>query len=165
MAIHFIYSEKLSSKKTEILFIILTMLFLLLLIWRVSLVSMDFLASVFICFFGLFLFYSINYRTLVIQLSPEALRLSFGIFSWTILLSNVADIQLDDDLPGINKYGGAGIHFMFVRKRYRVSFNFLEYSRVVIRLVGNAGLVKDVSFSTCQPDEILRLLQGSLAAK
>mgnify|MGYP000900013350 CR=1 FL=1 len=32
------------------------------------------------------------------------------------------------------RYGGAGIHFMSIRGRYRASFNFLEYPRVVIAL-------------------------------
>jgi hypothetical protein len=63
------------------------------------------------------------------------------------------------------KYGGAGIHFMFVHKRYRASFNFLEHPRVVIGLKRKAGLVKDISFSTCQPNELIRLVQGSISVE
>lgn len=159
-----IYSEKLSSKRTELLFIALTLLFLLLFIWRVIAESVDFLAGIFLSFIVIFLFYVLNYRTLVIRLTSESLKLSFGIFTWTILLNNVAKIQSDDDLPLLMKYGGAGIHFMFVRKRYRASFNFLEHSRVVIGLKKKAGLVEDVSFSTCQPNEIIRLIQGANSA-
>lgn len=164
MSIQLVYSEKLSSKRTALLFIALTLLFLLLFLWRFIVGSVDFLASSFLFFFFVFLFYSLNYRTLAIHITSESLKLSFGIFTWTILLNNIAEIQPDDDLPILMKYGGAGIHFMFVRKRYRASFNFLEYSRVVIKLKKKAGLVEDVSFSTCQPNEIIQLIQGTISA-
>lgn len=164
MNTHLIYNEKLSSKKTEVLFIALTLSFLFLFIWRVIAGSADFLTSIFLFFFVTFLFYSLNFRTLVIHLTSESLKLSFGIFSWTISLNNVDKIQPDDDLPMLMKYGGAGIHFMFIRNRYRASFNFLEHPRVVIGLKRKAGLVRDISFSTCQPNEIIRLMQGAISA-
>ena len=89
--------------------------------------------------------------------------LSFGIFTWTIPLNNIGGCQLDDDLPVLMKYGGAGIHFMVIRKRYRASFNFLEHSRLVIRLKRKAGLVKDISFSTCYPNELIQLIQAAIS--
>ncbi len=159
-----ILTEKVSSKRTEFLFIALTLLFCLLFIWRITARSVDLLASIFLFFLCFFLFYSINFRTLVIRLTSETLKLSFGIFTWTLPLNNVGDIQPDDDLLALMKYGGAGIHFMFVRKRYRASFNFLEHSRVVIGLKRKAGLVSDVSFSTCRPDELIRLMQEAISA-
>jgi hypothetical protein len=63
------------------------------------------------------------------------------------------------------RLGGAGIHFMLINKRYRASFNFLEHSRVVIALKRKVGPVRDISFSTRQPDEVLRLIQGAISAK
>jgi Ca2+/Na+ antiporter len=159
---YIIYNEKVFSKRTEILFIALTMLFFLLLIWRVIANSLDILASVFLFFFCFFLFYSLNYRTLIIRLTSESLKLAFGIFTWTIPLNNISGCQLDD-LPALMKYGGAGIHFMFIRKRYRASFNFLEHSRVVIGLKRKAGLVRDISFSTRQPNELIPLIRGAIA--
>ena len=158
-----IYSEKVTSKKTEFLFVALTLLFFILLIWRVMVSSLDILAGVFLFIFCLFLFYSFNFRTLVIRLTSESLMLSFGIFTWTIPLDNISVCQLDDDLPVLMKYGGAGIHFMVIRNRYRASFNFLEHSRVVIRLKRKAGLVKDISFSTCYPNELIQLIQAALS--
>ncbi len=80
--------------------------------------------------------------------------LRFGIFTWTIPVDNIESINLDE-LPPIMKYGGAGIHFMTIQNRYRASFNFLEYPRVVIQLKKKQGLVKDISFSTEQPSDIL----------
>ena len=159
MNTHLLYSEQLHSKRTEFLFIALTLLCLLLGIWRVITGSFDWLAGILLFLCVCFLFYTMTYRTLVIRLAAESLKLSFGIFTSSIPLDNVEEIQPDDDLPVLLKYGGAGIHFMTVRKRYRASFNFLEYPRVVIRLKRKAGWVRDISFSTCQPNEIIRLMR------
>ncbi len=56
-----IYDERVTSKRTEVLFMALTLSFFLLLIWRVVAGGLDILAAVFLCLFGLFLFYSVNY--------------------------------------------------------------------------------------------------------
>lgn len=161
MNTHILYYEKISSKRTEFLFVALTLLFLSLFVWRVMGSSVDFLAGIFFFFCGVFLFYSVNYRTLIIRLTSESLLLTFGIFTWTISLDNIADIQPDDKLPLLMKYGGAGIHFMVIHKRYRASFNFLEHSRIVIGLKRKVGLVRDISFSTCRPDELILQIQAA----
>jgi hypothetical protein len=140
------------------------MLSLLLLIWRVTSDGLDILAVAFTCLFILFLFYSLNYRTLLIQLSPDTLKLTFGIFTWTIPVDNIQECSLDV-LPVIMKYGGAGIHFMFIRKMYRASFNFLEFPRVVIAFKRKVGLVQDISFSTRRPDEVLLLIRQAISSK
>jgi len=159
-----IYEERVTSKWTEVLFLALTILFLLLLIWRVNAGRLDILAAVFFCLFGFFLFYSVNYRTLTIRLTPEVLTLTFGIFTWTVPLDIVEECRLDD-IPLLMRMGGAGIHFMFIRKRYRASFNFLEHPRIVIAFKRKRGLVRDLSFSTRWPDDVLRLIQEAVSAK
>ncbi len=158
-----IYTERVSSNKTEALFLALMILFLLLLIWRVNAGSLDILAAAFSCFFILFLFYSVNYRTLIIRLTSESLKLTFGIFTWRVPLDNVEETRLDE-IPLLMRMGGAGIHFMSIRKRYRASFNFLEYPRVVIAFKRKEGLVRDISFSTRRPDDVLRLMQEAISA-
>jgi hypothetical protein len=142
----------------------LTILFFLLLIWRANAGSLDVLAAVFFCLFSLFFFYSVNYRTLIIRLTSESLKLTFGIFTWIVPLDNVEECCLDE-LPILMKMGGAGIHFMSIRKRYRASFNFLEHPRIVIAFKIKEGLVRDISFSTRRPDDFLRLIQEALSAK
>lgn len=159
-----IYEESLSSNKTEALFIALTILFLTIAIWRVSSATLDVLATACFAFFAFFVFYCVNYRTLIIRLTPESLHLTFGIFRWVVPLDNVEACRLDD-VPGLMRLGGAGIHFMFVRNRYRASLNFLEYSRVVIALKRKKGPVRDISFSTQHPEELLRRLRESLSAR
>ena len=159
-----IYHERVSSNRTEALFLALTLLFFLLFIGRATVGHLDVLAAIFFGLFGLFLFYSVNYRTLLIRLTAESLNLTFGIFTWRVPLDNVEECCLDN-LPLLMKYGGAGIHFMLIRNRYRASFNFLEYPRVVIAFKRKAGLVRDISFSTRRPDDVLRLLQEAVSAQ
>lgn len=164
MSENLLYSERLTSNKTEALFLGLTSLFFLLFVWRMTAGSLNALGVLFLCLSAIFLFYVVNFRVLRIRLSPEALKLTFGIFSWTVALDNVADCRLDH-LPLFMKYGGAGIHFMTIRKRYRASFNFLEYPRLVIALKRKAGPVRDISFSTRRPDDLQRLLAQAVAAR
>jgi hypothetical protein len=164
MADNLIYKERVSSNKTEALFLLLTVLFLMLLIWRVNTGSPDVLSAVFFFLFGLFFFYSFNYRTLIIRLTSESLKLRFGIFTWTVPLDKVEECRLDD-IPVLMRIGGAGIHFMVIRKRYRASFNFLEHPRVVIALQRKVGIVRDISFSTRRPDDVIQLLQKAVSAQ
>jgi hypothetical protein len=139
-------------------------LFFLLFFWRLNFGGLDILAIVFFFFFCFFLFYAVNYRTLIILLTSESLKLTFGIFSWAVPLDNIDEYCLDE-IPVLMRMGGAGIHFMMIRKRYRASFNFLEYPRVVIGFKRKVGLVRDISFSTRHPDDLLRYIQDAISAK
>jgi hypothetical protein len=156
------YNETISSKKTEALFLALTLLFLSLSVWRVITYGTDLAAAIFIVLLCIFVFYSINYRKLNIQITPQALTLKFGRITWIVPMDEIGECRLDKDIPFLKKYGGAGIHFMNVNQRYRASFNFLEYPRVVIQLKVPRGRVKDVSFSTRQPDEVIRLIAEAI---
>jgi uncharacterized membrane protein YdbT with pleckstrin-like domain len=94
-----IHDEKISSMRTEALFLSLTALFLLLMVWRVASSGWGFLSILFLIFFGIFLFYSLNYRTLVIRITPDSLRLTFGIFTWTVPMEDIDSCRLDDPPP------------------------------------------------------------------
>ncbi len=159
-----LYEESVTSNRTEALFITLTILFFMLMIWRVNTAGPDFMAVAFFCIFGLFFFYSVNYRTLIIRLTRDSLSLAFGIFTWKIALDNIEACQLDE-IPVLQRLGGAGIHFMLVRKRYRASFNFLEYPRIVIGFSRRVGPVRDISFSTRSPNDVLRLIRGAVSSR
>lgn len=157
------YVENVVSNKTESLFVGLALLFFALFTWRVRASRPDPLAAALFFLGGVFSFYALNYRTLQIRATAGALKLKFGIFSWTVPLDNIEAYGLDD-VPYLLRFGGAGIHFMSVRQRYRASFNFLEYSRVVIAFKRKVGPVVDLSFSTRRPEEVLRFLQQATAA-
>ena len=158
-----VYHEKLTSIKTTALFLILTILFFCLFSWRLLTVGMDWLAILLLVLACFFLFYTINYRTLDIQISFDNLKLQFGVFSWQIPLNSIAHFQLDNDIPWLMRNGGAGIHFMFVRGRYRASFNFLEHPRVVLRFKHKIGPVTDLSFSTAQPSQLIKHLEEAIS--
>lgn len=159
-----IYNERVTSRKTEVLFVVLTILFLVLSIWRLIAGGLELLAVVFLFLFAFFLFYSVNYRTLIIQLTPGSLKLRFGIFTWTVPLDNIEACRLDH-IPVLMRMGGAGIHFMLIRRRYRASFNFLEHPRVVIAFKRRVGPVRDISFSTRRPDDVVRLIQEAASGR
>ena len=159
---YLLHHETLRSNRTLALFAGLTLVFLVLFLWRASAAGVDGLAITFLVFCLIFLFYTVNYRTLIIRISPEFLELKFGIFTWNVPMENIQTVMADDDLPPLNKYGGAGIHFMFVRGRYRASWNFLEYPRLVVALRKKAGPVQDISFSTRQPEEVTSVLDQAV---
>jgi hypothetical protein len=159
-----IYKERVSSNKTEMLFVALTLIFLLLLIWHMNVGKLDVLTVIFSCLSVLFLFYSVNYRILTIHLTSESLKLAFGIYEWVVAIDNIEECRLDN-IPMSMRMGGAGIHFMSIRKRYRASFNFLEHPRVVIAFKRKEGPVRDISFSTRRPNEVLGLIQEILSVK
>ena len=48
---------------------------------------------------------------------------------------------------------------MLIDKRYRASFNFLEYPRIVVVLKKKRGLVCDLSFTTRHPEKVQQLLR------
>lgn len=150
-----LYHERLKSPSTTAFFLGLTGLFSALAFWRRR--KTDSWLKLFASLAGFFLFYALNYRTLHISLTRQALCLRFGVFHWCVPLANIAAIELDA-LPAFQRYGGAGIHGLLVDGRYRASFNFLEYPRLVVHFKENIGLVQDLSFSTHQPEALLRLV-------
>jgi hypothetical protein len=158
-----IYEESVFSNRTEALFLALASLFSWLTVrgrqthWR------GLFSAVTLSLAAFFLFYSINFRTLRIRLTSDQLEMKFGIFRWTVPLDHIEEVHLDE-LPPLMRLGGAGIHFMSIRNRYRASFNFLEHPRVVIALKRQVGPVQDISFSTRHPEDIIRLTRTALAA-
>ena len=154
-----VYEEKVRSRWTNALFASLTCVFFITGVWTISKDGPIALTLILMFLALTFLFYTINYVTLVIRITAKHIQLIFGVFRWSLPMDNVESCLLDD-IPAFMRYGGAGIHYMMVRKRYRASYNFLEHPRVVIGLKKKAGLVQDVSFTTRHPDAVLRILES-----
>lgn len=151
------YFERVSSLRTEALFIGLSLLFFVFYYTRSRVTGWDGWSITFFCFFLMFLFYSINYRVLVIKIEDAILKLNFGLFTWKIELENIEKAFIDP--TSLWRIGGAGIHFTPLGGRYRAMFNFLEYPRVVIALKKKKGPVRDIAFTTRHPDEVMALIQ------
>lgn len=155
-----LYEERLSSFRTELLFVALAVFFLALLAWRVMASGFGVLAGVLLFFSAFFAFYALNYRVLVIRISTDRISLRFGLFGWTIPWPAVEEAHLDP--TSLWRISGAGIHFSPIRGRYRAMLNFLEHPRVVVALKERRGLVRDVAFSTARPEEILHIVEASV---
>ncbi len=152
-----LYAERVTSRRTEALFLLLTLAFLLLFAWRMTARGVDALGILLLFGCAIFLFYSVNYSSLIIRLSDEDLSLKFGLFAWTIPLRNIEDCYPDE--TSLWRIGGAGIHFTFLGGRYRAMFNFLEHPRLVIALARKRGPVRDIAFSTSRPEELRSLIE------
>jgi hypothetical protein len=158
-----VYEEHLTSNRTEALFLTLTVFFGVLFAWRKRARKPGRLSVLSLLLSTMFLFYSVNFRKLVIRLRGETLELTFGLFTWKVPIDNIQACDLDE-IPTFMRLGGAGIHFMLIRNRYRASFNFLEHPQVVIQFKEKVGPVRDISFSTRYPDEVIRLIQETVSA-
>jgi hypothetical protein len=167
-----LYEERVWSNRTEALFLALAAVFGGLAAWRARAgrrrdprgteggrrLRMGLVGGA-----AFFAFYALNFRTLMIRVTRAGLRLRFGVFEWVVPVEAVEACGVDE-LPAVLRLGGAGIHFMFVGGRYRVSFNFLEHPRVVVALRGGAGPVRDVSFSTRRPEAVCEAIAAGPAA-
>ena len=67
-----IYSESVTSNKTEALFVALAILFFLPFAWQARDGVIGPLGVLFFCLFAVFLFYVLNYRTLIFRLNKAA---------------------------------------------------------------------------------------------
>ena len=155
-----IYEERLSSTRTELVFVGLAALFLVIVVALVSASSAPIWPVAGACFFAYLLFCAFNYRVLRLGLTEEALTLRFGLVVWNVELSNVEGCSVDT--TSLWRIGGAGLHFSPIRGRYRAMFNFLEFPRLLIRLREKKGLVRDIAFSTRHPVELQKLIAERL---
>jgi len=153
-----VYTEKIRSNLTTGIFVVLAGVFLALFGWRMASVGWKFTPGLFLVLGLFFLFYVFNYRTLKIVISDQAIALRFGLVRWNSALENIQECRLDD-LPLWIRFGGAGVHFALVEGIYRVFFNFLEGSRVVLLFKMKQGVVKALSFSTRHPEQVLGVLK------
>jgi len=158
-----IYQEKIQSSLTTLLFTFLMLVSSTLFAWRVMIVG--FRAFPIICLvLALFFFlYVLNYRTLRIMITEEEVLLKFGLIRWRTRLENIQACKVDDS-PNLIKYGGAGVHFAFVKGEYRAFFNFLEHPRILITFHQKQGLVQGVVFTTRQPEQVLEIINSRIAA-
>lgn len=157
------YYEKVTSKKTELLFLGLALLSLLLALWRQEVAGRGTFSTLLLAAFVFFLFYALNYRTLTIHLTPQELKLRFGLFRWTIPVDNVE--RCYEDEVSLRRIGGAGIHFSSFEGQYRAMFNFLEYPRVVVSLKEKRGPVREVAFSTQQPEQVMAYIRETASMR
>jgi len=159
-----IYQEKVQSLLTSLLFTLLALVFSTLFTWRVTVVGFRAFPIICLVLALFFFFYILNYQTLRITITEEVVLLKFGLIRWRTRLENIQTCKIDDS-PNLIKYGGAGVHFAFVKWEYRAFFNFLEYPRILITFHQKQGLVQGVVFTTRQPEQVLEIINSRKAAQ
>lgn len=158
-----LYSEKIRSKTTSLLFLFLALIFIALFAWRFSIVGFRFVPGLY-AFFGLFFCcYLLNFQVLTISITEQTLQLNFGLIHWRTDMENIADCVLYDP-PFWIKYGGAGVHFSMVDGEYMAFYNFLEFPRIKVVFKQKRGWVRALVFTTRQPDQVLEILNNRSAA-
>jgi hypothetical protein len=95
-----------------------------------------------------------------IYITPETLQLTFGIFTWKIAVTNIESCYLDK--TSLWRIGGAGIHFTWIKGKYRAFWNFLEYPRVAVMLKRKKGAVREIAFSTRHPGQVTEHIQSRI---
>ncbi len=159
-----IYQEKVQSLLTSFLFTLLALVFSTLFTWRVTVVGFRAFPIVCLVLALFFFFYILNYQTLRITITEEAVLLKFGLIRWRTSLKNIQTCKMDDS-PNLIKYGGAGVHFAFVKGEYRAFFNFLEYPRILITFHHKQGLVQGLVFTTRQPEQVMEIIGSRMVAR
>lgn len=152
------YHERLSSPRTQTLFVVLSLLFLSGFAWLARAGSPGWVAWALLGLGLVFGFYVLNYHTLHIDIDEQRLLLRFGLFRCRVPLNNIEAVEMDP--VSLWRIGGAGIHFTWISGRYRVMFNFLQYERLLIHLKRRQWPVVDVAFSSAQPGQIQALVES-----
>ncbi|RLE00847.1 MAG: hypothetical protein DRJ13_07860 [Bacteroidetes bacterium] len=120
-----LYSEKIRSNKTSLLFGILAVIFFALFAWRYSVVGFRFVPGLY-AFLGLFFYvYVINYRELKITMTDQTLQLKFGLIGWRTDINNIA-LSISYILPS----GSSTVVLVFIlpwwkenTRRFTISLN------------------------------------------
>jgi len=159
-----IYQEKVQSLKTSLLFTLLALIFSSLFTWRVTVIGFRTFPIVCLVLALFFFLYVLNYQTLKITITEEVVLLRFGLIHWRTRLKNIQTCKMDDS-PNLIKYGGAGVHFAFVKGNYRAFFNFLEHPRILITFHHKQGLVQGLVFTTRRPEQVMGIISSRLEAK
>jgi len=120
-----LYSEKIRSNKTSLLFGILAVIFFALFAWRYSVVGFRFVPGLY-AFLGLFFYvYVINYCELKITMTDQTLQLKFGLIGWRTDINNIA-LSISYILPS----GSSTVVLVFIlpwwkenTRRFTISLN------------------------------------------
>ncbi len=109
----------------------------------------------FMLFALLFLGIAFNFRTLRIELSPQAVVVGYGIAKRMIPWEAI-ERGYRDEVSNL-RYGGWGIRIGWVQGKWRLVYNTPGTPRVVLAV--NRGWFDEFVFSTRNPDEVLNLIR------
>jgi hypothetical protein len=157
------YEEKIFSKGITGLLAVVTVGFLLALVYQISVgpIGADPAPNwFFLLMFLLFLAVTINFSRLSIKMTPQSIVVGYGILKHTIPWENIEDCYLDK--ASTFSYGGWGIRIGRVMGKWRLVYNLLSSPRVVLSL--NKGKFREFVFSTNNPQKVLAIVKQNKQA-
>lgn len=108
--------------------------------------------------FLLFLGVTINFSRLTVRISSQSIDVGYGVFKHKIRWEDVEDCYLDE--ASMIRYGGWGIRIGRVEGKWRLVYNVIGCSRVVLSL--KSGRFREFVFSTKKPEEVINLVKQQI---
>ena len=97
---------------------------------------------------------------LAIRITGQSVTVSFGLIKRTISWGDIEESFLDNSSP--LGYGGWGARIARIEGRWRLAFNVIGASGVVLRL--RKGRVREFMFSTKNPEQVLDIINRQTGA-
>ncbi len=155
------YEEKIFSKWTVVILIVFIAIFLFLLFYQILVGPIGtnpapnwFYMFMFLLFWGVM----INFSILTIRMTSRYFSVGYGIIKHSILWENIEICYLDD--VSTFKYGGWGIRMAQVKGKWRLVYNVIGGSRIVLSL--KKGRFKKFVFSTRNPEEVMKIIKEQI---
>ena len=101
-----------------------------------------------------------NFRVLAIRITDQSVTVAYGLIKRTISWGDIEEGFLDSSSP--LGYGGWGVRIARVEGRWRLAFNVIGASGVVLRL--RKGRVREFMFSTKNPEKVLGIITRQAGA-
>ena len=95
-----------------------------------------------------------NFRVLVIRITDQTITVAYGIVKRTIPWGDI-ESGFRDESPTFG-YGGWGARIARIEGRWRLAFNVIGASGVVLHL--RKGRVREFMFSTKDPEQVLDIV-------
>ena len=99
-------------------------------------------------------FLVVNFRVLAIRINAQSVTVAYGLIKRTIPWGDIEEGFLDSSSP--LGYGGWGARLARVEGRWRLAFNVIGASGVVLRL--RKGRAREFMFSTRNPEQVLAII-------
>jgi hypothetical protein len=147
------------------LFVVLALLFLAMLVYQIttgpvgSKPAPDWYFLAMGMFFAVMAFLISNFGKLTISATSESITVRYGMFKNVMRWEDISDCYMDEASP-LGSYGGFGIRIGMVNGKWRLVYNLIGSSCVVLRV--KKGRFAEFVFSTRNPDAVMDVVKGQI---
>jgi hypothetical protein len=106
----------------------------------------------------LFVLITLNFAWLTVRIDQRGVSIGYGIIRQHIRWEDIEDCYQDQ--AWAVRYGGWGIRLGWYGPNWRLVYNTLFDPRVVLRR--RSGFVKEIAFSTGNPDQVMAIVRDRL---